>query len=184
MIRIDGAYLEGGGQIIRTALALSTITQKPFEIYDIRKGRKDSGLKSQHLYCVKSLQDLCNADVEGAELRRVLLTKGWGMWKRPRRLGKKVVSTPRGLRLRKTVRGRQLSEKTSQVNLAVIKTGQKKLVDIFPDQNKPKENKPVEVQPAEGRRHQSPDASRLATFGDAPRVSKGDGICAVGPGGA
>ena len=68
MIRIDGGYLESGGQIARTALALSTITQKPFEIYDIRKGRKDSGLKSQHLYCVKSLQELCSAVAEGAEL--------------------------------------------------------------------------------------------------------------------
>lgn len=68
MISVDGAYLEGGGAIVRTALALSTITQKPFEVYDIRKGRKDSGLKNQHLYCVKSLQELCNADAEGAEL--------------------------------------------------------------------------------------------------------------------
>ncbi|MBI2650234.1 RNA 3'-terminal phosphate cyclase [Candidatus Woesearchaeota archaeon] len=68
MIQINGGYLESGGQIARTALALSTITQKPFEIYDIRKGRKDSGLKSQHLYCVRSLQELCNANAEGAEL--------------------------------------------------------------------------------------------------------------------
>lgn len=68
MIRINGAYLEGGGAIVRQALALSTITQKPFEVYDIRKGRKDSGLKNQHLYCVKSLQELCNANAEGAEL--------------------------------------------------------------------------------------------------------------------
>src|SRR3989344_2133080 len=68
MIRIDGGFGESGGQIARTALALSTITQKPFEIYDIRKGRKDSGLKSQHLYCVKSLKELCNAVAEGDEL--------------------------------------------------------------------------------------------------------------------
>ena len=68
MISIDGSWGEAGGQIVRTALALSTITQKPFEVYDIRKGRKDSGLKNQHLYCVKSLQELCNADAEGAEL--------------------------------------------------------------------------------------------------------------------
>lgn len=68
MIEIDGGYLESGGQIARTALALSTITQKPFEIHDIRKGRKDSGLKNQHLYCVKALKELCNAVAEGDEL--------------------------------------------------------------------------------------------------------------------
>lgn len=73
MIRIDGNWGEGGGAIVRVALALSTITQKPFEVYDIRKGRKDSGLKNQHLYCVKSLQELCNASAEGAELGSLYL---------------------------------------------------------------------------------------------------------------
>ena len=68
MIKINGGHLESGGQIVRTALALSTITQKPFEIYDIRKGRPEPGLKNQHLYCVKSLQESCNALAEGAEL--------------------------------------------------------------------------------------------------------------------
>ncbi len=68
MIEIDGNWGEGGGAIVRTALAFSTITQKPFEASNIRKGRKNSGLKSQHLYCIKSLQELCGAYVEGAEL--------------------------------------------------------------------------------------------------------------------
>ncbi|MEK6858315.1 MAG: S6e family ribosomal protein [Nanoarchaeota archaeon] len=85
-------------------------------------------------------------DVEGPELKRVLLTKGWGMWKKPRKLGKKVVSTPDGLRLRKTVRGKQLSEKTIQINLKVLKHGHKKLEELFPEQNKPKEKK-TEVAP-------------------------------------
>lgn len=68
MIEIDGSWGEAGGQIVRTALALSTITQKPFSVNNIRKGRCDTGLKNQHLYCVKALQELCNADAEGAKL--------------------------------------------------------------------------------------------------------------------
>ena len=68
LIKIDGNFGEAGGQICRTALALSTITQKPFEIYNIRKGRAEPGLKNQHLYCVKSLKELCGAVAEGDEL--------------------------------------------------------------------------------------------------------------------
>ncbi|MBI2208290.1 RNA 3'-terminal phosphate cyclase [Candidatus Woesearchaeota archaeon] len=68
MIELDGSYLEGGGSIARVALALSTITQKPFEIADIRKNRPQPGLKSQHLFCIKALEKLCNAKAEGAYL--------------------------------------------------------------------------------------------------------------------
>ncbi len=68
MIKLDGNYGEGGGQIIRTALAFSTITQVPFEITGIRSGRDKPGLKAQHLNCIKSLEKLCDAKSEGAEL--------------------------------------------------------------------------------------------------------------------
>ena len=68
MIELDGAYLEGGGSIARHALALSTITQKPFEITNIRKNRPQPGLKHQHLFCIKALEKLCNAKAEGAYL--------------------------------------------------------------------------------------------------------------------
>ncbi len=65
MIRIDGSHGEGGGQIIRTALGFSCLLQQPVEIFNIRKGRKQPGLKNQHLSVVNSLASLCNAEVEG-----------------------------------------------------------------------------------------------------------------------
>lgn len=68
MIKLDGNYGEGGGQIVRTALAFSTITQIPVEINNIRSGREQAGLKAQHLTCIKSLEKLCDAKSEGAEL--------------------------------------------------------------------------------------------------------------------
>ena len=65
------------------------------------------------------------------------------MHKRSRREGKKKRSnfTPKGLRLRKTVRGKVLSPETAQVNLKVLKEGGKKLSEIWPEQNQKKEEK-------------------------------------------
>lgn len=84
-------------------------------------------------------------DAEGPQLRGVLLTKGWGMHKKPRREGKKPVQTSKGLRLKKSVRGKELSDKTIQINLRVEKEGSKTLATIFPDQNKaPEPEKPAE----------------------------------------
>jgi RNA 3'-terminal phosphate cyclase (GTP) len=68
MIKLDGSYCEGGGQILRTALALSAFTGQSFEVDNIRKGRHSSGLKNQHLYCIKALQQLCNGKAEGVAL--------------------------------------------------------------------------------------------------------------------
>ncbi|HIQ33304.1 MULTISPECIES: RNA 3'-terminal phosphate cyclase [Acinetobacter] len=68
-IQIDGSQGEGGGQILRTALALSMITGQAFELINIRAGRKKSGLMRQHLVCVQASQHISQAYVEGAELR-------------------------------------------------------------------------------------------------------------------
>ncbi|HXX81985.1 MAG TPA: RNA 3'-terminal phosphate cyclase [Thermodesulfovibrionales bacterium] len=65
MIEIDGSFGEGGGQILRTALSLSCLFQKPFRISNIRKGRKKPGLMPQHLTGVKAAQLLTRAEVQG-----------------------------------------------------------------------------------------------------------------------
>lgn len=72
MITIDGAA--GGGQLLRTALTLSPLTDTPFRIDDIRGGRPKPGLRPQHLTAVRLVADLCDADVEGAELDSDSLT--------------------------------------------------------------------------------------------------------------
>ena len=67
--------------------------------------------------------------VEGFMLKRILLTYGKGMHKRPKREGKKKVSnfTPDGLRLRKLVRGKIISENITQINIKVLKLQKRKL---------------------------------------------------------
>ncbi|MCU4576507.1 RNA 3'-terminal phosphate cyclase [Acinetobacter courvalinii] len=67
-IQIDGSQGEGGGQILRTALALSMITGQAFELINIRAGRKKPGLMRQHLVCVQASQHISQAYVQGAEL--------------------------------------------------------------------------------------------------------------------
>ena len=69
MIHIDGSKGEGGGQVLRTSLALSIITGKPFKIEKIRAGRQKSGLLRQHLTAVNAAAQISNAKVSGNELR-------------------------------------------------------------------------------------------------------------------
>jgi RNA 3'-terminal phosphate cyclase (ATP) len=68
MLTIDGSSGEGGGQILRTALALSTVTGKPFRIEKIRAGRPKPGLLRQHLTAVKAAARISSATVGGVEL--------------------------------------------------------------------------------------------------------------------
>lgn len=61
MLIIDGSYGEGGGQIIRTAVAMSAITNKPIKITNIRKNRSRPGLAAQHLTGILAAAELCSA---------------------------------------------------------------------------------------------------------------------------
>lgn len=67
-IELDGATGEGGGQILRTGLALAMCTGKPLRITRIRANRPKPGLMRQHLACVLAAQAICDARVAGAEL--------------------------------------------------------------------------------------------------------------------
>jgi RNA 3'-terminal phosphate cyclase (ATP) len=65
---IDGSYGEGGGQIVRTAVSLSTITGKPIQITNIRSKRNKPGLRTQHFSAVKAVADLFHAKVENLKV--------------------------------------------------------------------------------------------------------------------
>ncbi len=65
MIILDGSHGEGGGQMLRTALFLSLLTDQPFRIEQIRAGRSDPGLKAQHLHIIQALQKMSDAKAEG-----------------------------------------------------------------------------------------------------------------------
>jgi RNA 3'-terminal phosphate cyclase (ATP) len=74
MLVIDGSYGEGGGQVLRTSLALSAITGWPVRIEKIRANRRKPGLRPQHLTSVRAAAKVCDALVEGAKLNSQELT--------------------------------------------------------------------------------------------------------------
>lgn len=68
MLTVDGSHGEGGGQILRSALALSILLDQPIQIEKIRAGRRRPGLANQHLTCVQAAAQICRADVSGGRL--------------------------------------------------------------------------------------------------------------------
>jgi RNA 3'-terminal phosphate cyclase (ATP) len=74
MIRIDGSTGEGGGQMLRTALSLSLVTQQPFRIENIRAMREKPGLLRQHLTAVMAATEIGSAKVDGAMMGSKTLT--------------------------------------------------------------------------------------------------------------
>jgi RNA 3'-terminal phosphate cyclase (ATP) len=74
MLTIDGSQGEGGGQVLRSSLALSLVTGRAFTIAKIRAGRKKPGLMRQHLTAVNAAAAVGQARVTGAALGSVELT--------------------------------------------------------------------------------------------------------------
>ena len=68
MIQIDGSEGEGGGQVLRTSVALSALTNKPLRVFNIRAKRPYPGLMPQHLNAVAAVADLCDAQVKGLSI--------------------------------------------------------------------------------------------------------------------
>ncbi|HUY35892.1 MAG TPA: RNA 3'-terminal phosphate cyclase [Pirellulales bacterium] len=68
MLTIDGSQGEGGGQILRTSLALALITGTPVRINRIRAGRQKPGLLRQHLAAVRAAAEVCGAVIAGDRL--------------------------------------------------------------------------------------------------------------------
>ncbi|HFD38419.1 MAG TPA: RNA 3'-phosphate cyclase [Anaerolineae bacterium] len=73
-LEINGAYGEGGGQILRTSLTLSALTGRAVRLVQIRAGRRKPGLRPQHLTAVRAIAKICDAQVTGARLNSQELT--------------------------------------------------------------------------------------------------------------
>jgi RNA 3'-terminal phosphate cyclase (ATP) len=67
MMEIDGSYGEGGGQIVRTAVALAAVTGTSIRVSKIRQGRPKPGLAPQHAQAILALAEICNAKTAGIE---------------------------------------------------------------------------------------------------------------------
>ncbi len=65
MLNIDGSFGEGGGQLVRNAVALSAISGQPVTISRIRASRQNQGLAAQHIAAIKAVAYTCDAECRG-----------------------------------------------------------------------------------------------------------------------
>jgi len=74
MLTIDGSFGEGGGQILRTSVAMAAITETPVRIRNIRSNRPNPGLSAQHLTAIEAVASITGAEVSGIILRSTEVT--------------------------------------------------------------------------------------------------------------
>ncbi len=68
IVEVDGSMGEGGGQILRTAVAISAVTGVPVRVFNIRAKRKNPGLRPQHLTAIRALAEITGGRLEGARV--------------------------------------------------------------------------------------------------------------------
>lgn len=68
LLEIDGAFGEGGGQIVRTAVALSCVTGTPIRVFNVRARRKNPGLGHQHVTAIRAAREICGARLVGVQV--------------------------------------------------------------------------------------------------------------------
>jgi RNA 3'-phosphate cyclase len=73
LIELDGSEGEGGGQVLRSSLALSILTGRPFRLINIRARRSKPGLQPQHLMCVRAANTICNGNYKGGSIGSAVL---------------------------------------------------------------------------------------------------------------
>jgi RNA 3'-terminal phosphate cyclase (ATP) len=78
MLSVDGSLMEGGGQIVRSAVALSAISERPVEITNIRANRERPGLAAQHVAAVRAVAEACGATCTGLSVgsRKIIFFPG------------------------------------------------------------------------------------------------------------
>jgi len=95
-------------------------------------------------------------DLKGPGLRKVLVTYGPGMKNRPKKEGKKPTPNNKGLRLRKTFRGNEISGDTVQINIKVLKQGSKKFDDLVKPKEETEKEEPKTKEKPEKEKEEKP----------------------------
>ena len=67
MLEIDGSHGEGGGQILRSALAMAMVKKRDIKVRNIRANRPNPGLSHQHLKAIEAASEICNSETEGVK---------------------------------------------------------------------------------------------------------------------